>query len=111
LISDKVEFETKSVLDCDFIFKYLFTRFRALVDYHRHSDATNTTINVDTELAKCFENRDKLIKLNVVRDTPEYLHTALLAGKRILIEGANGVLLDIDFGRCFIYCFCAFSIL
>ena len=34
----------------------------------------------------------------MVRDTVPLLHDALGAGKRILIEGANAALLDIDFG-------------
>ncbi len=33
-----------------------------------------------------------------VIDTPEFLHDALKAGKQILFEGAQGTLLDIDFG-------------
>ena len=33
-----------------------------------------------------------------VTDTAAYLHDALAAGKRILAEGAQGSLLDIDFG-------------
>lgn len=33
-----------------------------------------------------------------VVDTVEYLHEALQSGKRILIEGANATMLDLDFG-------------
>jgi len=31
-------------------------------------------------------------------DTPDFLHNAIIAGKRILFEGAHGVMLDIDHG-------------
>ena len=37
-------------------------------------------------------------KNNMVADTPELLHSYMKAGKRILAEGANGCLLDIDHG-------------
>ncbi len=40
--------------------------------------------------------RDKIRKM--VINTPHYLHTALDAGKRILLEGAQGFALDIDHG-------------
>lgn len=35
----------------------------------------------------------------MVCDTTEYLHTALKMQKRVLVEGANAAMLDIDFGR------------
>ena len=37
--------------------------------------------------------------LNLVGDTVGFVHAKRKAGKSILIEGANGALLDIDFGR------------
>ena len=33
-----------------------------------------------------------------VVDTPEFMHDALKAGKRVLFEGAQGTMLDVDFG-------------
>lgn len=36
-----------------------------------------------------------------VTDTVAYLHKEIAAGKRILVEGANAALLDIDFGNAF----------
>lgn len=36
--------------------------------------------------------------LPFVRDTVEYINDAHDAGKRILIEGANATMLDLDFG-------------
>lgn len=35
---------------------------------------------------------------NLIGDTVDYLHKSLKAGKRLLAEGANGALLDIDHG-------------
>lgn len=37
-------------------------------------------------------------ELDIVIDTPLYLHQLRSEGKSILVEGANGALLDIDFG-------------
>lgn len=34
-----------------------------------------------------------------VRDTVTYLHEAITSGKKVLVEGANAALLDIDFGN------------
>lgn len=34
-----------------------------------------------------------------VCDTLKLVHNAIFEGKKILIEGANGCLLDIDFGK------------
>jgi adenylosuccinate synthase len=44
-----------------------------------------------------FEAIESLKKLKFV-DTEHYLNEALLAGKKVLAEGAQGSLLDIDFG-------------
>ena len=33
-----------------------------------------------------------------VIETPEFLHQSLVSGKRLLLEGAQGTLLDVDFG-------------
>lgn len=41
----------------------------------------------------------------MVRDTASYLADALAKQKKVLVEGANGALLDIDFGWC---CFNSF---
>lgn len=34
-----------------------------------------------------------------VVDTVNYMHEAILAKKNILVEGANALMLDIDFGE------------
>ena len=35
----------------------------------------------------------------MVQDSVVFLHASLQSGKRILVEGANGVMLDVDFGK------------
>ena len=44
----------------------------------------------------------------MVRDTIHYVNTALRQGKRIVVEGANAAMLDIDFGKgsAASYCHC-----
>lgn len=37
-------------------------------------------------------------ELNIVSDTSVFLHKARVEGKKVLVEGANGAILDIDFG-------------
>lgn len=53
-------------------------------------------LNVETTLAELEAARSRLA--SNVCDTTEFLHSAMDAGRRILFEGANGVLLDIDHG-------------
>ena len=35
----------------------------------------------------------------MVRDTVHFVNTALQQGKRVIVEGANAAMLDIDFGE------------
>ena len=75
-------------------------RYRALADKH---EAMIVFYNVDIqynlpELEKeFFEAIEDLKKLDFI-DSEEYLHQAQKAGKSILCEGAQGSLLDVDFG-------------
>uniref|UniRef100_A0A915J5H8 Adenylosuccinate synthetase n=1 Tax=Romanomermis culicivorax TaxID=13658 RepID=A0A915J5H8_ROMCU len=61
-------------------------------------------VDVEKELALYKTYAQKLKTLGVVRDTVTYLNNALNENppKRILVEGANGCLLDIDFGSYFL---------
>ncbi|KXS20690.1 Adenylosuccinate synthetase [Gonapodya prolifera JEL478] len=52
--------------------------------------------DVDAEVERYRQYRD-LIRPYVV-DSVTYVHKALQEGKRVLVEGANAVMLDIDFG-------------
>jgi adenylosuccinate synthase len=47
--------------------------------------------------AKWFDAMEFLKKFTLI-DSEQYIHTALLDGKSILAEGAQGTMLDIDFG-------------
>ncbi len=49
------------------------------------------------EEARWFESIEQIKKLQFI-DSEYYIHHALQAGKRILAEGAQGSMLDIDFG-------------
>ncbi|CDW52209.1 adenylosuccinate synthetase [Trichuris trichiura] len=55
---------------------------------------------VESELQKYKKYAEKLTSLGLVRNTVRYLHDALSGPtpKNVLVEGANGTLLDIDFG-------------
>ncbi|KAF8385556.1 hypothetical protein PRIPAC_74698, partial [Pristionchus pacificus] len=71
-------------------------RYRRLVSYYRNQ-FPNIQVDEDVELAKFKELRAKLESLQLVGDTVGYLHKAISEGKKLLVEGANGALLDIDF--------------
>lgn len=58
-------------------------------------------VNCEAELTKFRQFREKLRELNLVGDTVGFVHKMRKEGKVILIEGANGALLDIDFGELF----------
>ena len=51
-----------------------------------------------TEWDRLMELRKYLAKEKIVRDTVQMLYDAMKEGKRVLAEGANGCLLDIDHG-------------
>lgn len=75
-------------------------RYRALADKH---EAMIAFYNVDLEYdlkemeTEFFEAVEALKKLTFI-DSEEYLNKALKDGKSILAEGAQGSLLDVDFG-------------
>eukprot|EP00753_Platysulcus_tardus_P000057 PLAT10057.1.p2 GENE.PLAT10057.1~~PLAT10057.1.p2 ORF type:complete len:453 (+),score=209.97 PLAT10057.1:142-1359(+) len=53
-------------------------------------------LDVDAELARYAEMKDAVTPM--IDDTIYLLHRAYAAGKRIMVEGANAVMLDIEFG-------------
>lgn len=63
------------------------SRFKRYGDFEYDSDA---------ELARYAKYRD-LVRPFVV-DSVEFMHKAIAANKRILVEGANALMLDLDFG-------------
>lgn len=78
-------------------FELFEKEFRHLVEYQmKHFDNPRHVVDVDKELEKY-----KLLSERIrpcVRDTRKFLSDSIKAGKKILIEGANGSMLDIDHG-------------
>lgn len=76
----------------------LFEReFRHLVEYQmKQFDNSKHLVDVDKELEKYKKLAEQIRPC--VRDTRKFLNSSIKAGKKILIEGANGSLLDIDHG-------------
>lgn len=54
-------------------------------------------VNVEEELLRYKELAEKIRPY--VAETVSYLHNALRSGKKVLVEGANAAMLDIDFGK------------
>ncbi|MCR9226940.1 MAG: adenylosuccinate synthase [Flavobacteriaceae bacterium] len=76
------------------------TKYRALADKHEAMiDFYNVEIqyNLDELEAEFCEGVETLKKLTFI-DSEEYIFKAQAEGKKILAEGAQGSLLDIDFG-------------
>ncbi|KAK2706578.1 adenylosuccinate synthetase-like [Artemia franciscana] len=74
----------------------LFTeRFRSIVKSFRAAHPS-LTVDEDKELAKYRQHAEK-IRPYVV-ESVSFLQDQIKAGKKVLIEGANAVMLDIDFG-------------
>ena len=75
-------------------------RYRALADKHEEM-IKFYDVAIQYNLAEMekefFEAIEELQKLDFI-DSEEYLHQAQKAGKSILCEGAQGSLLDVDFG-------------
>lgn len=75
-------------------------RYRALADKHEAMIAFYD-VSIQYNLAELekefFESIEDLKKLTFI-DSEEYLHQAQANGKTILCEGAQGSLLDVDFG-------------
>ena len=82
---------------CDLIgdFEYFKERFQALAAHYERA-YSGLKINVEEELQKYKQYAEKIRPY--VCDTVSFMHDALEKKKRILIEGANAMMLDIDFG-------------
>jgi len=76
----------------------LFEReFRHLVEYHKKQfDNIDYSFDTEKELEKYRLLAERIRPC--VRDTRKFLNDSIKAGKKILIEGANGSMLDIDHG-------------
>ncbi|XP_076633177.1 adenylosuccinate synthetase [Colletes latitarsis] len=70
-------------------------KFDALVkSYQRMFPALE--VDVKAELQQYKEYAERIRPL--VKETVQYLHQSLREGKKVLVEGANAAMLDIDFG-------------
>ena len=76
-------------------FDFLEMRFREVVAVHIRA-YPGLEINVEGQLAYYLSIADRVTAMTT--DTIEYTNNACDTGKRILIEGANITMLDIDFG-------------
>jgi adenylosuccinate synthase len=74
---------------------YFEERFRALAEHHVRS-FEGLEIDVEAELAFYKSIADRVNGMTV--DTIDYTNKKYKEGKRILVEGANATMLDIDFG-------------
>jgi adenylosuccinate synthase len=76
-------------------FEEFSARFRTMVENKRKRYG-NFEYDVEAELERYRELAERVRPY--VIDTIPYLHEQIKAGKRILVEGANALMLDIDFG-------------
>lgn len=72
--------------------------YQSLVRIHSSRlEALGETLNIREEEEQFFRALDYLRALNLV-DNVHFMRDALTSGQRVLAEGAQGTLLDIDFG-------------
>lgn len=76
-------------------FNLFSEKFKSIVSTHQRL-FPSISVDVEAEL-KRYKDYVELVR-PYVKDTICFLHTALSAGKTILVEGANAAMLDIDFG-------------
>ncbi|KAM3960540.1 adenylosuccinate synthetase [Aphomia sociella] len=70
-------------------------KFRTLSDSYKRM-FPSLEVDVDSELIRYRKYAEQIRPL--VRDTVSYLHKEIGRGKKVLVEGANAAMLDIDFG-------------
>ncbi|MFN6379663.1 MAG: adenylosuccinate synthase [Flavobacteriales bacterium] len=73
-------------------------RYNALVEKHKKMLANYNYQYDITELENEWMSGIEVLRSLTIIDSEHYLNQALLDGKKILAEGAQGSLLDIDFG-------------
>lgn len=76
------------------MFVFIF-RFRFLAETYKRMFPL-LEVDIESELAKYKIYAEKIRPL--VKDTVSYLHKEIKSGKKVLVEGANAAMLDIDFG-------------
>ena len=75
--------------------EYFESRFRALADHHMNA-YPGLEIDVEGQLKYYKSISDRVNEITV--DTIQFTNKAFSEGKKILVEGANATMLDIDFG-------------
>ncbi|CAG9789447.1 unnamed protein product [Diatraea saccharalis] len=70
-------------------------KFRTLTESYKRM-FPSLEVDVESELTRYKEYAARIRPL--VRDTVSYLYKEIQSGKRVLVEGANAAMLDIDFG-------------
>lgn len=73
------------------------TKYREQVRFYEQI-FRDIKIDADADLEKLKAHAEHLKQLGIVCNTTSLLHRYRKEGKKILVEGANGALLDIDFG-------------
>lgn len=74
-------------------------KYDALVEKHEGILQHHTDFSYDlASLEKPWFEAIEVLKQLTAVDSEHYLNTALLSGKKVLAEGAQGTMLDIDFG-------------
>lgn len=77
------------------MFDFIF-RFQGLVASYQRM-FPELEVHVEKELTKYKAYAEQIRPL--VKETISYIHRALETGQRVLVEGANAAMLDIDFGN------------
>ena len=62
------------------------------------SQYPDINVNKQQELEKLRPLRDILVENNIIQDTVSLVNEALSRGERVLAEGANALMLDMDYG-------------
>lgn len=75
--------------------EYFESRLRGLVEFVNRA-YPGLDIDVEQELAYYHEIRNQILPL--ITDTVQYCNQAVQEGQKILIEGANATMIDLDFG-------------
>jgi adenylosuccinate synthase len=76
--------------------EYFEQRFRALAAAHERAYGEALEIDLDEQLAYYKGISERVLSMTV--DTIDFTNAQFEQGKRILVEGANATMLDIDFG-------------
>jgi len=69
----------------------------AMVNHYKRIFPNLTPVDISAEVAKYTQDYYGRIK-PLILDSIHYLYHALQTGKRIMVEGANATMLDVDFG-------------